>query len=58
MGGGGEYLQDADVLESGEVALGDACEVIPIQLPAKDRHANMYQLFIHTLPPNMLRLKT
>lgn len=32
---GGKYLQDADVLESGEVALGDACEVIPIQLPAK-----------------------
>lgn len=32
---GGKYLQDSDVLESGEVALGDACEVIPIQLPAK-----------------------
>lgn len=32
---GGNYLQDTDVLESGEVALGDACEVISIQLPAK-----------------------
>lgn len=29
------YLQNSDVLESGEVTLGDACEVIPIQLPAK-----------------------
>lgn len=31
----GEYLQNSDVLESGEVTLGDACEVIPIQLPVK-----------------------
>lgn len=30
-----KYLQDSDVLEAGEVGLGDACEVIPIQLPAK-----------------------
>lgn len=29
------YLQNSDVLESSEVTLGDACEVIPIQLPAK-----------------------
>lgn len=26
--------------------------------PCKDRHANMYQLFINILPPNLLRLKT
>lgn len=30
----GNYLQNTEVLESGEVALGDACEIIPIQLPA------------------------
>lgn len=32
---GGKYLQNSDVLQAGEVGLGDACEVIPIQLPAK-----------------------
>ena len=31
----GKYLQNSDVLESSEVTLGDACEVIPIQLPEK-----------------------
>lgn len=31
----GKYLQNSNVLESSEVTLGDACEVIPIQLPAK-----------------------
>lgn len=35
MNARGKYLQNSDVLESGEVTLGDACEVIPIQLPAK-----------------------
>lgn len=32
---GRKYLQNSDVLEASEVGLGDACEVIPIQLPAK-----------------------
>lgn len=31
----GKYLQNSEVLESSKVTLGDTCEVIPIQLPAK-----------------------
>lgn len=31
----GKYLQNSEVLESSKVTLGDACEIIPIQLPAK-----------------------
>ena len=31
----GNYLQNSDVLEPGKVTLGDACEVISIQLSAK-----------------------
>lgn len=31
----GKYLQNSDVLESSKVTLGDAGEVISIQLPAK-----------------------
>lgn len=45
-----KYLQDSDVLEAGEVSLGDACEVIPIQLPAKtdtQTPVNNSSLFSH-----------
>lgn len=47
---GRKYLQNSDVLEAGEVGLGDACEVIPIQLPAKtdtQTPLNNLSLFSH-----------
>lgn len=31
----GKYLQNSEVLQSSKVTLGDACEIISIQLPAK-----------------------
>ena len=37
-------LQHAEVLESREVRLGDACEVIPIQFPANTHICIMYSV--------------
>lgn len=34
----GWYSQNSDVLKSSKVTLGDACEVIPIQLPVEKKH--------------------
>lgn len=42
------HLQHSDVLESSEVTLGDACEVIPVQLPAKTDMQRHEILHLHS----------
>lgn len=45
-----QYLQNSEVLQSSKVTLGDTCEIIPIQLPAKtDTQTYMNNLALYSL---------